>query len=582
MNRAVKDVWKLRRPLVYVFAVATAVMINACKKNPVAPSTTVDPVDAANINSLVQSVPEFQPAPTWSTRVDSTRSDTVTTAQQTGNQVDSTTWLEQNVSYSASQNPDTYMMFNPQASVLWPGNLVQGNSIASGVPNSVPISNRAPGNVTLGILSGDSAGTANKFYRTIDQFQYSTVNQAMNSILSGYHGGTPAKYSYSMEQVYSASQLNFDLSLGYTGPSVSASGQIGISFSNSKTYFAVKLTQQFFTMVYDDPQGASGVFGPGFTASQLAPYTGAGNPVCYISSVTYGRIYILIYESTASAQDLNAALSFAYNGGVASGNVQSTADFSKVMSQTTAQVIQIGGDPQAGLDAATALSYDKINSFLTLGADFSSTNIGEPISYTVKYLKDASLIRMNSVMQYTVTQKTPISTSTSYTQSKFNIFVNDLNITQANITDPNGGCKVVAGVTNVLSGQDSVIWTSPINNGANGSPLYDGTSGWYDFGATNMNPNVDFQLNFTVPQVVREDNANTKLWVDFWINDYNGNTSQRNWGYQRMYLQYDQTLQAWVRSGPSGSTATQIPVSNADVGGTFNFTVTVNGVQIQQ
>jgi len=558
-------------------AVGLALIINACKKNPVAPETTVNPVDAASIDTLVQSVPEFQQAPTWSTRVDSTSSDTVTTADQNGNQVDSTTWLEQNVSYSASQNPDTYMMFNPQASVLWPGNLVQGNSIASGVPNSVPISNRASGNITLGILSGDSAGTANKFYRTIDQFQYSTVNQAMNSILSGYHGGTPGKYSYSMEQVYSASQLNFDLSLGYTGPSVSASGQIGVSFSSTKTYFAVKLTQQFFTMVYDDPQGPSGVFGPGFTANQLAPYTGAGNPVCYISSVTYGRIYILIYESTASAQDLNAALSFAYNGGVASGNVQSTADFSKVMSQTTAQVLQIGGDPQAGLDAATALSYDKINSFLTLGADFSSTNIGEPISYTVKYLKDASLVRMNSVMQYTVTQKTPISTSTSYTQSKFNIFLTDAYIT--NSTDPNGGdggVKMVVGITNNTTGQDSIVWTGPTTNGGEGGN-YDGSSAFYDFGQDAMKTGTTFPLNWTVQQLKVDDNTNRNIWIDFWANEYDSN---RQWAYKRVILSYDALQQSWVCTAPNGDTPTAVQVLANDTNVQFDYSIKVNDVQL--
>jgi len=564
----------------YTIALIVAALLSSCKNNPVSQSNTVNPADAKNIDTLVSNVPEFQQAPTWSTRVDSSSNDTTVTADTTGNQVDSTTWLVQNMSYSASSDPDDYMMFDPQASVLWPGNLVQGNSMASGVPNSIPITNRAPGNITLAILSGDSAGTANKFYRTINQFQFSTVNQAMNSILSGYHGGTPAKYSYSMEQVYSASQLNFDLSLGYTGPTVSASGDFGVNFSNSKTYFAVRLTQQFFTMVYDDPQGPSGVFGAGFTASELSPYTGAGNPVCYISSVTYGRIYILIYESDASAQDLQGALNFAYNGGVASGNINTSADFSKVMSQTTVQVTQIGGDPQSGLDAATALSYDKINSFLTLGADFSPTNIGEPISYIVKYLKDASLVRMNSVMQYTISQKTPISSSTSYTKSSINVFVSDLSITQNTLNEPNGGCKVVAGLTNVLTGQDSVVWTSPINNGQGGGTLYDGTSGWYDFGATNMVSGTDFQLNFTIPQFKIDNNPNEKVWVDFWINDYNGNTNQRNWAYQRLYLQYDQTQQMWVRSGPQGSSATQMPVSNPDVGGTFNFTITINGVQL--
>jgi len=77
-------------------------------------------------------------------------------------------------------------MFNPLASVLWPGNLVQGASIASGVPTSIPVTKRQPGNISLAIVTPGSDGAL--MHRTVDKMQFSNVNQAMNDILSGFTG----------------------------------------------------------------------------------------------------------------------------------------------------------------------------------------------------------------------------------------------------------------------------------------------------------------------------------------------------------------------------------------------------------
>ena len=97
-----------------------------------------------------------------------------------------TTWNCVTKRYSASQNPDDFVMFNPLASVLWPGNLVQGASLASGIPTSIPVTKRQPGNIWLAIVTSGSSGA--KMYRTVEKMQPSYVNQAMNDILSEFGG----------------------------------------------------------------------------------------------------------------------------------------------------------------------------------------------------------------------------------------------------------------------------------------------------------------------------------------------------------------------------------------------------------
>src|SRR5205823_4081207 len=145
-------------------------------------------------------------------------------------------------------------------------------SIASGVPTTIPIAERAAGNITLAIVSG-GANAAPRTKR-VDDYRYSTVNGAMNEILSSYAGGTPAKYAFSMQKVYSASQLEFGLDVGYKGPTFEMSGKLNINWNEQKSRMVVKMSQKFFTMVFDDPEGPAGVFRADFDPARLSPYSG--------------------------------------------------------------------------------------------------------------------------------------------------------------------------------------------------------------------------------------------------------------------------------------------------------------------
>ncbi|MDR0436980.1 MAG: thiol-activated cytolysin family protein [Bacteroidales bacterium] len=297
---------------------------------------------------------------------------------------------------SASENPDNFFMFNPLASVIWPGNLVQGNSIHTGVPTSIPItSKRQPGTISLAVVSPDGGFNAPSF-RTVERMQFSQVNQAMNDILAGFTGNAPAMYNVQISFVNSASHLNFAMNAGYAGSVASVNASFRISWGQERSRMLVKLHQQYFTMVFDDPEGLNGVFTPDITVDDLRPYTGPGNPICYVSSVTYGRVFYLLYESTASKTELESALNIKY--GKSSGSVD--AGYTETMNQTSIHVMQIGGDAASGLPVATKPDLETIRAFLNNGANFSAQSPGAPISYTIKHLTNASLVRMNNTMEY--------------------------------------------------------------------------------------------------------------------------------------------------------------------------------------
>jgi len=312
--------------------------------------------------------------------------------------------------YSASQNPNDFVMFNPLASVLWPGNLVQGASLETGVPTSIPVTKRQPGNISLAIVTSGSIGAT--MYRTVDKMQFSYVNQAMNEILSGFSGQGYAQYNFEMDVVKSSEHLEFLLNASFAGWGASVRAGLSTNSSDDKTRILVKLHQSYFTMVYDDPAGLDGVFTPDITVNDLRNYTGIDdngkpNPICYISSVTYGRMYYLLFESSASENELTAALNASYKGWGVSAGSEMDAKTKETFAKTTARVFQMGGGGEGGITAGTAVDLEAIRDFMEKGINFNAQNTGAPISYTVKYLKDAKIVRMNNAMEYEVPDCVP-------------------------------------------------------------------------------------------------------------------------------------------------------------------------------
>lgn len=538
--------------------------------------------DAPAINELIATAPKFGEAAEHHDSVVK-KVDTLSTSRidSINHLVYNTTWRERTIHVSAADNPDQFMMYDPNASVLWPGNLVQGRSVTTGVPQSVPVADRAPANVFLAVVSGDSSGTSNKLFRRVERPSGSSITQALNEILAGYKGAAPAKYNYTQENVYSADQINFTLGFGYSGPSVEASGYFGFARATAKSRIAVKLTQQYFTMAFDDPQGAAGVFGSSVTTRDLEPYVGPGNPLCYISSVTYGRVFILIYESDASRDSLAQALQFAYSGGVTTGSFNDTLNFSSVMAKSQVRVFQIGGDAASGLLLSDAKNLKNITDFLSGGANFSPSNVGAPISFTVKYLKDASLVRMSSTMEYDYIERTPIDSSSTPTTSKFDIALDRVFIPSS--SDPNGGdggVGMAVGITIEATGKDSVIWAGPHNH----------PDALWDLGQDAMKTGASFPLNWTVPTFYVPDASGRRIFLEFYGNEFDNEMACqdgkpcgiRYWKTARIIIDFVGGQQVWQKANASQSLKelTLYDVGN-DTNIRFDFQVKRNDGRMQ-
>ncbi len=263
---------------------------------------------------------------------------------------------------------------------IWPGNLIQGKSIFDGNLAPIPVSTkRRPGRIYLDVVSGQDSMT---YYKDVKSFSGADVTQAMNEILAPYTSGFPADVSYIQQKVNSVEQMAYFLDMD-KNEFLEKSGGIfnEVQWTTTKNRIMVKLEQAYFRMTYDFT-GLHEVFNEYITWNDLQPYTSKDNPMCYISSVDYGRYFVLLYESESSVEKMSAALAKVYDK---DNKEVLTPDDRTVFSRSNVRLFMVGGDAQSGLETITG-DPEKIRAFVVNGAKFSKDNVGAPIRYSLKYL----------------------------------------------------------------------------------------------------------------------------------------------------------------------------------------------------
>lgn len=299
-----------------------------------------------------------------------------------------------------------FALLNPWAGVLWPGALIQGGSLrGKAVPSSVPLrEKRKPGRLILQVVGGNGKLGDEKWYKECPMRE-SEVIQAQNELIRQFlTSKTHADYTISVSSVYSREDLKVKAGVHLKG----FGGQLDAAFAGSwneeKSHVLVKIVQKFFTISYEDPDGGfRGVFTDDVTQQELAPYTGNGNPICYVSSVSYGRVYYLLIESSEDSRDIEVCAAASYGE---RANVDGALKQSEVLKNSKITVCQYGGNAAEGMKTTMQYSHEELLKFLDEGSEFGPDNVGAPISFTVKHLYDNSPVHMVNTLEYDYTQTT--------------------------------------------------------------------------------------------------------------------------------------------------------------------------------
>ena len=294
------------------------------------------------------------------------------------------------VSYDYTHSNFFSMDANPQ--VVWPGALIQSGTIVNGNPAVIPLyaSLRNPVQVGIGLATGSTSAS----YTTVTDPTALTVSSELNTLIHDYitAGSFNSSFDVSIKRIRSESELQVAVSAGYSGPSINASGNFNLDLSKNKTFYAVTLKQQYFKTTVTPQQGLIGEYGwyknsvqPEDLSSYITNFSSniETNPAGYVSEVTHGRLITIVYESSSSALDLEAALKFSYQG-TGTATADATAKYKSTLSNSSAQVKSLGGDALSGITLAlNPTDVDALKTFMLAGSTPTTANPGYPISYKV-------------------------------------------------------------------------------------------------------------------------------------------------------------------------------------------------------
>jgi thiol-activated cytolysin len=291
---------------------------------------------------------------------------------------------------------DKIVAYAANSEALWPGAMVAGDSIYSGLFTQI-VMPRAPETVSVSLDNLAGAKSA-----VLDHPSLASFREAVSTILDAtVTGATPANIYSEIEEVHSDQQLALALGadVSWLGSAATISSSFDWSQTATRSRYLVRYTQAYYTVDVDQPGAPSDFLDPSVTLQDVKSQVGPGDPPLYVSSVTYGRMVVFTFESQYSAQELGAALDFAYSGGVdVSGDVSVT--YKDIISQSKITAFILGGS--GGMAAQTIDSYDDLMAFIKGGGDWSKDSPGAPIAYKLSYLRDNAPARISLTTDYDV------------------------------------------------------------------------------------------------------------------------------------------------------------------------------------
>ena len=348
--------------------------VNSCSDSSTSPTKP-----AKDIDELVRNAGELPTVPQAYSRVEK------------GNQIENTTFEGQNYIsdsklVSLSNKFDEIVAFNSAyADVLYPGSIVQGKDLFEGKLTSVGNFPREP--ITITIQGGASKEIVNP--------SLANVTTGVTELLAKSNK-TPAQMQFNKTELYNADQafLSLGLDVNWLAGQLSAKFQSDKSIKKKSVFLYFK--QVFYTVSANSLTTPSDYFSSNTNLEQMKSVIYQGNPPCYISSVSYGRIIIVKMTSEDTYENMMSNLEGSYK--IVNGKAQ--FETNNVLSKSTFDAIIVGGSSKGAAEAITSGNLDSINALIRRDAEFSADNPGFPISYSVRYLNGGSPVKLGKTTEY--------------------------------------------------------------------------------------------------------------------------------------------------------------------------------------
>lgn len=271
-----------------------------------------------------------------------------------------------------------FPLFDTNADVIFPGNLLQSKTLQNATPAPIVVK-RAGGTISYNLNNGNLNSSFD-----VEEVKKSTIQDGMNNIIASSGEVVPANFDLEIIQIESESQLAIELGIDVETLATKTSGNMAFSQDKSYNRTLVKLTQSYYTMSFDLPTSLDEVFDESVTPEDLAVYVQADNPATFISSVTYGRIFYMLIESTSSRTEMQAQLNLAYDGVVAQVEGSLETSYMQELNDLKIKVIAYGGDASGTFNLAGESSVAEIANKIAQSTDVRA---GLPLSYVARSVK---------------------------------------------------------------------------------------------------------------------------------------------------------------------------------------------------
>lgn len=362
----------MKKQLLVIIAIFTLTLFNSCKKDTVVEDISYDDVLATG--------GEFTPF---------INQKILTNVSTTSVPIDSGNWNCTNSTWSVVQGNLDFPLYDPNVSVVYPGSLLQGGSLNTATPDVIAV-RRGGGTVSIDIINGSGSVT-----KTLIEIKKSTVTQALNDIIKFNNDVLPARFTFKHELVKTKEELALSLGLSIDVFGVTTASNLGFSNSLHTIHYLVALKQSFYTMSFDIPYNYSELFHPTVKPMDLIKYVYKGNPACYVSDVTYGRVYFLLIETTSTEAITSSAISATYS------SITGSVDGSSLSSleNLSVKVMALGGESASTFSSIEA---SELNSLTHMLGQSASIETGVPLSYTVRTVYSNKLVKNKINLEYTI------------------------------------------------------------------------------------------------------------------------------------------------------------------------------------
>ena len=303
-----------------------------------------------------------------------------------------------------SNSADEIVTFGAKSGLLWPGVMLQGDSYNGGINTiaELPIRQRAPATVFLDFAKED-------IRREVENPTPSRLASAVGDIIevAADDGYKPASSSV-FESTVTHSSEQFALHLGLSAKYLSSwmKARLDMSRDVTENTVTVYFKETVFSAEMEQPQTPGEFFSDDLTEARVNEQIRLGrlsdtNIPVYVSSVTYGRIFMFSVTSTESVSDIVSAISGVYDSGAFEGGAEAEARFREIVTLENTNMVTYGGTSEA---ASRAILTGDFREYFTVSPALTQY---KPISYTIQDLSSSRTF-VGETTDYSVTECRPV------------------------------------------------------------------------------------------------------------------------------------------------------------------------------